>query len=207
MTATLAHELKTPIATLSNLVYALPSRVADPQFANRFMVLAKEELGRTQQLIDNLLFYGRDISLTNAEWVPLIDFVGGLAQKAGLHMDCASAAIYGDRFYLGLLFENLIRNSIQAQAKEIVIKIIAGKDVVDVHYEDDGLGFPADIKLDELIKPFVTLGARGAGLGLYLVQKILIAYEGELSLYRKKHGAGIKLCIPSARVKTHDSIL
>ena len=207
MTATLAHELKTPIATLSNLVYALPSRVADPHFANRFVVLAKEEIDRTQQLIDNLLFYGRDIGSTNAEWVPLVDFVGGLAQKAGLHLDCASAIIYGDRFYLGLLFENLIRNSIQAQAKKIVMKTNAGKEVVDIHYEDDGLGFPAHIKLDELIKPFVTLRSRGAGLGLYLVRKILVAHEGELSLYRKEHGAGIKLCMPSARVKTYDSTL
>ena len=205
MTATLAHELKTPVATLSNLVYALPSRADDPNFANRFVVLAKEELGRTQQLIDNLLFYGRDISLTNAEWIPLVDFVGGLAQKAGVHLDCTSGEIYGDRFYFGLLFENLIRNSIQAQAKNIEIKANAIKEVAEIHFEDDGLGFPADIKLDELIKPFVTLRSTGAGLGLYLVRKILIAHNGELSLYRKECGARIKLCMPSARFKNHDS--
>jgi two-component system sensor histidine kinase FlrB len=205
MTATLAHELKTPVATLSNLVYALPSRAADPNFANRFVVLAKEELGRTQQLIDNLLFYGRDIRLTNAEWIPLVDFVGGLAQKAGVHLDCTSGEIYGDRFYLGLLFENLIRNSIQAQAKKIEIKANAIKEVAEIHFEDDGVGFPEDIKLDELIKPFVTLRSTGAGLGLYLVRKILIAHNGELSLYRKECGARIKLCMPSTRFKNHDS--
>ena len=60
-------------------------------------------------------------------------------------------------------------------------------------------------RMHELIKPFVTLRSAGAGLGLYLVRKILVAHEGKLSLYRKDHGAGIKLFMPSARVKTYDN--
>jgi len=180
MTATLAHELKTPIATISNLVYALPAHIADPDFASRFVVLAKAELGRTQQLIDNLLSYGRDIVLSKEEWIELSEFTSAFAQKVGLGLDCRPVYVYGDQFYLGLLFENLFNNSMQAQAKKITIKTHIRKEVAEISYEDDGIGFPAKVELDELIQPFVTSHPRGAGLGLNLVQRILVAHGGGL---------------------------
>jgi signal transduction histidine kinase len=203
MTTTLAHELRTPIATLSNLIYAMPSRIADPQFAARFGVLAKEALGRTQQLIDNLLSYGREI-VPNEEWISLCDFVGPLAQQFGVHLDCQPVEIYVDRFYLGLLFENLLNNSVQAQAKKITIKGHLQQETGEISYTDDGLGFPEEIQLDELIKPFVTFRPQGAGLGLHLVQKIVAAHGGSLSLHRVEHGAGIKLLLPLSKVKTNE---
>jgi signal transduction histidine kinase len=204
MTATLAHELKTPISTISNLVYALPAHIADPNFASRFIVLAKEELGRTQQLIDNLLSYGRDIVLSSEEWIELSDFASALAQKVGLSLEAPPVYIYCDRFYLGLLFENLYNNSIQAQAKKITLKTHIRKEVAEIHYEDDGVGFPAKIELDELIQPFVTSHPRGAGLGLNLVHRILVAHGGGLSLHRIARGARIKLWLPLTRVRNHD---
>ncbi|HEY1405815.1 MAG TPA: ATP-binding protein, partial [Spirochaetota bacterium] len=204
MTATLAHELKTPIATISNLVYALPAHISNPDFASRFIVLAKEELGRTQRLIDNLLSYGRDIVLSTEEWIELRGFTSALAQKAGLGLECRPIEIRGDKFYLGLLFENLFNNSVQAQAKKIEIKSQSRKEVAEIIYEDDGVGFPADAELDELIKPFVTFHPRGAGLGLNLVQRILIAHGGGLSLQRAARGARIKIRLPLTRVRNHD---
>jgi len=204
MTATLAHELRTPIATISNLFYALPAHIADPDFASRFVTLAKAELGRTQQLIDNLLSYGRDIVLNKEEWIELSDFTSALAQKVGLGLECYPVYIHSDRFYLGLLFENLFNNSIQAQAKKIVIKSHIIKDVAEILYEDDGVGFPANVELDELIQPFVTSHASGAGLGLNLVQRILVAHGGGLSLHRTAKGAKIKLLLPLTRVRNHE---
>jgi signal transduction histidine kinase len=205
MTATLAHELKTPIATISNLVYALPAHIADPDFASRFVVLAKAELGRTQQLIDNLLSYGRDIVLSKEEWIELSEFTSAFAQKVGLGLDCRPVYVYGDQFYLGLLFENLFNNSMQAQAKKITIKTHIRKEVAEISYEDDGIGFPAKVELDELIQPFVTSHPRGAGLGLNLVQRILVAHGGGLSLQRRSRGARIKLWLPLTRVRNHDN--
>jgi signal transduction histidine kinase len=69
MVAILAHELKTPIATISNLVQVLPDRIGDKRFTNRFVELAGEELSRIQQLINNLLAYGKEIEVKNEEWI------------------------------------------------------------------------------------------------------------------------------------------
>lgn len=207
MTATLAHELKTPIATISNLVQVLPSRIADEKFTGRFVVLANEELNRTRQLIDNLLIYGKEISVNNEEWIALKPFILELAGKAGIAVKhCPEAEISGDRFYLRLVFENLVRNSLQASSGEITIKTGRTSGEVpfaEILYEDNGSGFPADVDLDGLISPFITNRSRGAGLGLYLVQKIAVAHGGTISLYRMAKGAGVRLFLPKERLRIY----
>ncbi len=84
MAATLAHELKTPISTISTLLQVFPSRSADENFRNRFVTLASEELNRTQQIIDNLLVYGKDIEIKDEQWMEFGPFIGEIAQKYGL---------------------------------------------------------------------------------------------------------------------------
>ncbi len=79
MAATLAHELKTPISTISNLVQVFPARSSDEAFTRRFVTLAREELKRTQQLIDNLLVYGKEIDAKNEEWIAFDFLIKGLA--------------------------------------------------------------------------------------------------------------------------------
>src|SRR5208283_4226477 len=117
MTATLAHELKTPIATISNLVQVLPERISDTRFTQRFTVLMTEELRRTQQIIDNLLLYGKEIIIKDTQWIELKPFVTELSEKIGVTLkSCPKASINADKFYMRLFFENLLRNSAQAGA-------------------------------------------------------------------------------------------
>lgn len=205
MTATLAHEFRTPISTISNLIQVLPYRLADEHFTRRFIALTKEELNRTQQLIDNLLVYGKEITIKNEEWIPCKDFIESLSGDIGLKkISCQAFKLYGDRFYVRLLFENLLRNSLQAAADHVYIeanKLSSGNNpLVEITFEDNGTGFPHNADLKEIINPFVTSRPKGAGLGLYLVYKIVSAHNGTASLYRLNHGAGIRLTLPAKRV-------
>ncbi len=204
MSAALAHELKTPIGTISNLVQALPSRHADGQFIKRFMTLTREELNRTQQLIDNLLVYGKDIDILNEEWIPVRSFFPD-AVLSGLQLEMPDRyLIYGDRFYLGLLFKNLIRNSREAAAGavRVNVRIPAEKAAfAEIVCEDNGSGFPLTAELEKLTAPFVTSRSRGGGLGLYLSKKIAMAHGGALSLERMEKGARVILTVPLKRIK------
>jgi hypothetical protein len=102
MAATLAHELKTPVATISNLIQVFPSRIGDKAFTDRFPVMINEELSRTQQLINNLLAYGKEIDAGQAEWVFLPSFLTETAAKNSLLLiEVIPWDIHGDRFYLG----------------------------------------------------------------------------------------------------------
>lgn len=204
MTATLAHELQTPIATLSNLIQSLPARQSDMQFISRFTTLANDELQRTQRLIDNLLIYGKDISFKNNEWIEFKPFIENLAVKSMVSA-CSSPefSLLLDRFYAELMFNNLLINSKQAGATEITIRTLADEpgSLVNLYFEDNGCGFPEVAILHELTSPFVTGRAKGAGLGLFLVEKIIKAYDGDMSLYTQEKGAGVKLVLPKTRVK------
>lgn len=204
MTSTLAHELKTPIATLSNLVQALPSRIKDEKFTSRFTSIAREEISRTQQLIDNLLIYGKEIPHINDEIIAFRPLMDELAGKNNLKVfSCPVLEISGDRFFIRLLFDNILRNSAQAGSRFVNIK--AHKSPLDEAYEvlieDDGAGYPAEANLSELLNPFVTSRSRGAGLGLFLVRKIAAAHGGDIALFRPDKGAGIKLSLPLKRIK------
>jgi signal transduction histidine kinase len=205
MTAALAHELKTPIGTISNLVQALPSRHADAQFIKRFMTLTGEELNRTQQLIDNLLIYGKDINLLKEEWIPIKNFFTEAVLTDPLLEIPDNYSIYGDRFYLGLLFKNLIRNSREAAAGAVRVNVHIPREqtaFAEIVCEDNGSGFPLTADLEKLTDPFVTSRSRGGGLGLYLSKKIAMAHGGSLSLARMEKGARVIISVPLKRIKT-----
>jgi signal transduction histidine kinase len=208
MVATLAHELKTPIATISNLVQVLPARIGDERFTNRFVSLTTEELNRIRQLINNLLAYGKELEVGSEEWIDLFPFMDEIAQKSSLQLEVPqSVDIYGDRFLLYLLFDNLMRNSKNEGANKVQLKLRTEKPLdsfTDFLLEDDGKGFPANIELDTLLNPFITCHSSGAGLGLYLVRKIATAHYGDVTLYRIENGAGVNISLPTKRVVIHE---
>ena len=207
MAATLAHELKTPLATISNLVQTLPSRVSDETFVRRFIALTKEELERMQQLMDNLLVYGKQIDVKHEEWIEFKSFIKTLTDKNHLKINLIpEGKIYGDKFYMALLFENLLRNSRAAGADIISISVteLSGDGFFTaVLFEDNGRGFPKDADLKELMAPFITWRPHGAGLGLYLVSKIASSHSGKVSLYRLDSGAGVRISFPKSRIKLY----
>ncbi|MGA3209182.1 MAG: HAMP domain-containing sensor histidine kinase [Syntrophales bacterium] len=209
MVATLAHEMKTPIATISNLVQILPTRIRDEKFTDRFMTLTKDELGRAQQLINNLLAYGKEIEIGQEEWISLTTFIAEIASKYTLQLNTpVSVEVYGDRFYLELLLDNLLRNSRQAGADKIQLKVLTGQaednSSAKILLEDNGAGFAAGADLDTLFDPFITYRSRGAGLGLYLANKIVTAHNGKIALYRMEHGAGVSILFPQKRIMMHE---
>lgn len=205
MSAALAHELKTPIGTISNLVQALPLRHSDEQFIKRFVTLTSEELNRTQQLIDNLLVYGKDIDILNEEWIPIKSFFTEAVLNGLLFEISDNYMIYGDRFYLGLLFKNLMRNSLEAAAGKVCVSVQIPREktmLAEIVCEDNGSGFPLTADLEQLTAPFVTSRSRGGGLGLYLARKIAAAHGGSLSLARMEKGARVIITVPMKRIKS-----
>lgn len=206
MATTLAHELKTPIATISNLTQALPARISDSRFLSRFEVLIKEELNRTQQLVDNLLVYGREISLDNCRWIRLKPFSEAMSERIGIALEkCPDVDIYTDELYAALFTENLFRNSAQAGADRISIRLehAPRNNFVNLLYDDNGSGYPEGCNVDDLISPFTTFRSKGTGLGLYLAQKIALAHGGAISLYRPDKGAGVKFSLPGTRIRSN----
>ena len=102
-------------------------------------------------------------------------------------------------------FFNLIKNSIESiiekrskikDFKEIIdIEINKRKDYIVIIIKDHGTGFKNKNKFD-LIKPYYTTKKNGSGLGLSIVNKIILDHNGSLKLDNHKDGALIEVLLP-----------
>ncbi len=85
------------------------------------------------------------------------------------------------------VIENIIRNaSSHGKAKRIDIEIRNMKDAVEVSIADYGIGIPDSVK-NNLFKEGFVYGKTGhTGLGLYIVEKTLKRYDGEIEVRNNK---------------------
>jgi two-component system sensor histidine kinase HydH len=88
-------------------------------------------------------------------------------------------------------FVNLFRNAAEAISSVAPVKLIEISGAVDrggtryahVRIRDTGEGIPSE-NLQHIFIPFFTTKSRGYGIGLALVQKIVIAHSGSVSVER-----------------------
>jgi len=91
--------------------------------------------------------------------------------------------VKGDKEHIIRMFNNLIKNSIQAIPKDregiINIEVKAYPQIVIIKISDNGTGIPDSIK-DKLYMPNFTTKSSGMGLGLAIVKRIIESMNGEI---------------------------
>jgi len=114
------------------------------------------------------------------------------ARGAGLRLelDAELPPVAGSESALEQVLVNLVQNSIEAAAKEIVVATRVCDAGVELEVRDDGAGI-ADEDVDRIFDPlFTTRGARGGtGLGLALARGVVQAHGGSIEV-RSRPGEG-----------------
>jgi len=103
-------------------------------------------------------------------------------------------ALRADAAMLRQTLANLIRNAVDAMGGEGTLTLRAGAGRIEV--EDDGPGIPAAVR-EILFEPFVTTragGREGAGLGLFLAERLVAAHGGTLEV-DSEEGRGTRFTI------------
>jgi signal transduction histidine kinase len=102
--------------------------------------------------------------------------------------------VQGDEVLLRQAFSNLCRNALEAcldarLQPHIVIECLAdpAQHQVRVSVIDNGPGVDPKIA-SRIFRPFVTTRARGTGLGLALVQKIVVTHNGRVGVQAEPGG-------------------
>ena len=110
------------------------------------------------------------------------------------------AEVEGDEVLLRQAFSNLSRNALEACADAHVVPRVTVAGVLDraqgtlrVSVTDNGPGVDAAVA-STMFRPFVTTKARGTGLGLALVQKIVVTHNGRVSAVNAD-GGGARLTV------------
>ena len=171
-----------------------------------------EALGR---VVGNFLNFARPVQLT---LVPLD--VGGLVRRAvddirpeveGLGGDATAegefGTIDGDDVLLHQAFVNLLRNAIDACAEVPVPPRISvtghvdrSQGAVHISVADNGPGVSPALR-EKVFQPFFTTKGHGTGLGLALVQKIIVTHNGRVTLSASEEGgAAFHVRLPLSRL-------
>jgi PAS domain S-box-containing protein len=110
------------------------------------------------------------------------------------------AEVEGDEVLLRQAFSNLSRNALEACVDARVVPKVAVSGAIDhslrtlrISVTDNGPGVDAAVAAT-MFRPFVTTKARGTGLGLALVQKIVVTHNGRVSAVNAD-GGGARLTV------------
>jgi two-component system, OmpR family, phosphate regulon sensor histidine kinase PhoR len=227
----LAHELKTPLTSISLVAENLLNRLQNPERGwveqmlketNRLITLVKEWLDLTQLEADptKVLKYEEILlqELISSVWQTLEPIAKKKKVTLTL-MSNESLAIEGDRSRLIQVFLNLLDNAIKHTpvAGEIVVNFNCDRDpkktimMAEIDIIDSGTGFVASdlpyvfnrLYRGEHSRTRIDNESGGSGLGLAIVQQIVQAHEGliEAKNHPNLGGAWLRIKLPIARIK------
>ncbi|MCE1183249.1 MAG: ATP-binding protein, partial [Rhodocyclales bacterium] len=134
----------------------------------------------------------------------LIREVLGLYESSSAHIENELASdlppVLGDPTQVRQIIHNLLRNAEDAMEGREAARILIQTDVQNRHARlliaDNGPGFPVEL-LPRIFEPYVTTKARGTGLGLPIVKKIVEEHLGTIEISNAPEGgARIEIRLP-----------
>ena len=196
--AGLAHEIRNPLAAISNFISMLPDRFDDPEYRDTAVRLLPIEVARIVRLADRLRLMAPSEGgkLSDVALLPLLNDIVAIHspaaqdQRVKILLQCPEELpkIQGDPSQLVQLFVNLLRNAIEAmpdggsisiEAEHLSTRITAERVIVRVI--DEGPGIDPAVR-GKIFEPFFTTKPSGTGLGLSICQEIADFHRARLTL-------------------------
>jgi signal transduction histidine kinase len=217
LSASVAHELNTPLAVLHGSVEKLIETTNNPHTLDR-LARVQRVTQRLQTISESLLDFAK-ARKQQSEPVAvreLIDDAWELvaidARAAGIlftnHV-AEEVKVVGNPDRLAQVFVNLLRNAMNAfeghevASRQVEVRTRAlrrgGREGLAIAVEDNGPGIPPEV-LPEIFDAFVTtrLDAYGTGLGLTVAQGIVTQHGGAITASnRKEGGARLEVWLPA----------
>lgn len=204
LSASVAHELNTPLAVLQGYIEKFAEESQSAQASERLARMLKMTQ-RLRRISESLVGFSR-VRRDQNEPIPLRPLLDEAWHMASLDEKAASVkflneanpehAALGNADRLLQVFLNLIRNALQAapnRGGEIRVTTSPirneGKAMMAIRVEDNGPGIPADV-LPEIFDAFVStrLDSNGTGLGLTVSEGIVHQHGGSISASNRTGG-------------------
>ncbi len=214
--ATLAHELRNPLAPLRNGLQVMKLARHDANAVEQARAMMERQLGQMVHLIDDLLDLSR-ISRGKVELrkerVSLMKVIQQAIENsqplidANCHdfiLDIPSEAIYvnADAMRLAQVVTNLLNNSAKYtdQGGRITLTVAHHDGDAILSVQDTGIGIPAHM-LPRVFDIFTQVDRSldrshsGLGIGLSLVKKLVEMHEGTVEAKSQGHGMGSEFVV------------
>jgi len=208
----LAHEIKNPLTPIQLSAERLQHKLADKLTNSDADMLKRgtqtiiNQVRAMKHMVDDFRDYAR---LPAPELAPLdinalIHEVLGLYETSEAEIETTLAGdlppIIGDATQLRQVIHNLLRNSEDAmegrENPRIEISTEQRGRMVRLLMVDNGPGFPPEL-LARVFEPYITTKAKGTGLGLPIVKKIIDEHHGTITINNAQPGgAEIDIRLP-----------
>lgn len=214
LTRDISHELRSPLARM-NVALELAKQKATPEnLPNLNRIETESE--RLNEMIGRLLTLSQlesgsmNVSMVKLDLSRLVRDIledaefearaKGKSVNAGTIDDCR---IVGNENLLRSAIENVVRNAVRYtnEGTGVEVGLAVDGSTAEIVVEDHGGGVP-DEELDNLFRPFYRLAearerrSGGAGLGLAIARRAVLAHNGTISASNKNSGLRVSIKLP-----------
>jgi PAS domain S-box-containing protein len=201
------HDIRNPLQAIVGDIYLLKEYLASMPESETQKEVAESldnietNVNYINKIVSDLLDYSRSINPEYSDF-NLKDLIETILQSVNRQNDLdisvnidPSFTITSDRSITRRILTNLIVNAIQAMPTGGKIRLSSFREEgnVLIMVEDTGVGIPEDIK-PKLFSPMFTTKAKGQGLGLAVVKRLVEALNGTIS-FESQEGKGTKFVI------------
>lgn len=203
-----SHELRTPVTSIVGEVEVALNRTRTTEEYQQILNLVLNDSARLNDTISSLMELAQtDMEYTRAKlslvmideliW-ELSDYWNAQKGKGKLVIDIQqmpdnadALAVMANKSLLLIAFNNLIGNAFKfSNDQSVTCSLFADGDIINVAIKDTGIGIPAD----EIKKVFTSFYRspngrhfQGSGIGLYVTQKIIQLFKGEIDITSEPH--------------------
>jgi two-component system sensor histidine kinase PilS (NtrC family) len=199
LTASIAHEVRNPLASISYAATLLSEEVAS-QTQARLVTIVEDNVARLDRMIEDILKLSRKAQrqLEPVQLAPLLhDIVNDFQQTHAVAPGALALQIeltdryhvWFDPLHLREVVTNLLSNAVRYASGKPggmrlhVMSSVAGR--LELHVQDDGEPISPAVRA-HLFEPFYTTSSKGTGLGLFLARELCLN-NGALLDYEYRH--------------------
>jgi PAS domain S-box-containing protein len=214
--ATLAHELRNPLAPISNALQIWSRVGSDPQQSTRLREIMERQVQQLKRLIDDLLDVSRisrgKIKLRR-EPLSIVSIIEGALESVRPMIDESGHTVQvelpndlvlveGDSGRLMQVFGNLLNNAAKYTPRKGQIGVRGGINggFVEISVFDNGSGIPAEM-LTSIFEAFTQVhhnldrAQGGLGIGLTLVKSLVEMHGGTVEARSEGPGKGSEFLV------------
>lgn len=205
-----AHEIKNPLTPIKLSIQRILLNPDVENFKERVLsslLIINDEIDRIDNLVSQFSSFAK-IPMpfpSLFRFSNVVEVIREFFSHQGVEIEYIHPeddVIYADEDQIKQCLINLVKNGVEASdgiSNKITITLKKDDEKVVVSVRDYGIGIPEDLK-DKILKPYTTTKKSGSGLGLSIVETIVLNHGGKL-YFESEVGKGSEFFIELPNVK------